>query len=283
MKKLAFLFATVVTLCMASCSAPKKVAYIQKVDEIPVEVLQQIPAPTDPTLMAGDLLNIELQGSDPTSLAPFNKGMGMYMDAEGKMVTTQTNRSSLNNSSYESNTMYYLVNADGYIDFPMLGMIHVAGMTKSQLAQEIVNGVYPRYVKEKPSVDVRLMNFRVTMLGAVKSNGQIQSKNERMNILEAIAMAGDLDIQANRENVLLYRLNADGTREIHRIDLTDKNLLLSPYYNLQQNDIIYVEPNKSMKNRSWTLNPAVGAVLTIVGGLSSIAGLVLSIITLTRI
>ncbi len=283
MKKLAILIAIVGTLCVTSCSAPKKVAYIQKVDDIPVEVLQQIPAPTDPTLMAGDLLNIELQGSDPTALAPFNKGMGMYVDADGKIVTASTHRSTNSNSTSESNTMYYLVNSEGYIDFPMLGMIHVAGMTKNQLAQEIANGVYPRFVKDKPSVDVRLMNFRVTMLGAVKANGQIQSKNERMNILEAIALAGDLDIQAKRDNVLLYRLNADGTREIHRIDLTDKNLLLSPYYNLQQNDIIYVEPNKSLKNRSWTLNPAVSAVLTIVGGLSSIIGLVLSIITLTRL
>ncbi|MDE6310359.1 MAG: polysaccharide biosynthesis/export family protein [Muribaculaceae bacterium] len=283
MKKLAFLFAIATALCVTSCSSPKKVAYIQKVDEIPVEVLQQIPAPSDPTLMPGDLLNIELQGSDFTALAPFNKGTGMYLDADGKIVTSQSNRGNINNTSSESNTMYYLVNADGYIDFPMLGMLHVAGMTKSQLAQEILNGVYPRFVKDKPSVDVRLMNFRVTLLGAVKTNGQVQSKNERMNILEAIALAGDLDIQAQRENVLLYRLNADGTREIHRIDLTDKNLLLSPYYNLQQNDIIYVEPNQSMKNRSWTLNPAVGAVLTIVGGLSSIAGLVISIITLTRL
>lgn len=82
--------------------------------------------------------------------------------------------------------------------------------------------------------------------------------------------------------MLLYRINADGKREIHRLDLTDKNLLLSPYYNLQQNDIIYVEPNSSRKNNAWTLNPAVGATITIVGGLSSIAGLVVGVINLAK-
>lgn len=281
MKKIGLILALTLTLGMAGCSAPKKVAYVQQVDAIPAEVIAQIPAPTDPTLMAGDLLNIELNGADPIALAPFNRGA--YVDADGRMSTVNSRRSSTGSNSQESNTDYYLVNSDGEIDFPMLGKIHVAGLTKKQLEQEILNGVYPRYVKDRPSVDVRLMNFRVTMLGAVKSNGVIQSKNERLNILEAIAMAGDLDIQAQRDNVLLYRLNADGTREIHRLDLTDKNLLLSPYYNLQQNDIIYVEPNSSRKNNSWTLNPAVGAVLTIVGGLSSVAGLVVGVINLTKL
>lgn len=267
--------------CLASCSAPKKVAYIQNVDAIPAEVLAQIPAPTDPTLMPGDLLNIDLTGSDPVALAPFNRGS--YVDANGNITRVASKSSGTSNLGGESNTDYYLVNQNGDIDFPMLGIIHVAGLTKSQLAAEILNGVFPRYVKDRPTVDVRLMNFRVTMLGAVKSNGIIQSKNERLNILEAIAQAGDLDIQGQRENVLLYRLNADGTREVHRMDLTDKNLLLSPYYNLQQNDIIYVEPNSSMKGKSWTLNPAVGAVITVVGGLSSIAGLVVGVINLTKL
>lgn len=282
MKKVSGLVIFLVALLAASCSSPKKVAYIQKVDVIPAEVIAQIPAPTDPVLQPGDLLNIDLQGSDPIALAPFNRGM--YVDADGRVTSMMTHRNTQSGgSSADTNTDYYLVNSDGDIDFPMLGIIHVAGLTKKELAQEILNGVYPRYLKERPSVDVRLMNFRVTMLGAVRSNGVYQSKNERMNILEAIAMAGDLDIQAQRDNVLLYRLNADGTREIHRLDLTDKNLLLSPYYNLQQNDIIYVEPNKSKKNTSWTLNPAVGAILTVVGGLSSIAGLIVGIVNLTRL
>ncbi len=281
MKKLGIILAVAAAMAVAGCSAPKKVAYIQKVDAIPAEVIAQIPAPTDPTLMAGDLLNIDLSGADPVALAPFNRGM--YVDAEGNVVQMSHRVSSSSGSSIESNTEYYLVNSEGDIDFPMLGKIHVAGLTKRQLEQEILNGVYPRYVKDRPSVDVRLMNFRVTMLGAVKSNCVFQSKNERMNILEAIAMAGDLDIQAQRDNIILYRLNADGTRELHRIDLTDKNLLLSPYYNLQQNDIIYVEPNSSRKNNSWALNPAVGAVLTVVGGISSVAGLVVGIVNLTRL
>lgn len=280
MKKLGFVVALAVALGLAGCTAPKKVTYIQQADVIPADVLAQIPAPSDPVLMAGDLLNIELSGSDPVALAPFNRGS--YVDEEGKINTNNQNGNRSNQGTMESNTQFYLVDAKGDIDYPMLGKIHVAGMTKDQLAAEILSGVYPRYVKERPSVDVRLMNFRVTMLGAVRSPGMIQAKNERLNILEAVALAGDLDIQAQRDNVLLYRINPDGKREIHRLDLTDKNLLLSPYYNLQQNDIIYVEPNSSRKNNAWTLNPAVGATITIVGGLSSIAGLVVGVINLAK-
>ncbi len=93
-------------------------------------------------------------------------------------------------------------------------------------------------------------------------------------------MAGDLNIKGERETILLYRTNADGTRELHRLDIHDKNFLLSPYFNLQQNDIIYVVPNKSMASGAWTLSPAVTTVFTLVGGVSSIIALVVTLINL---
>ena len=126
------------------------------------------------------------------------------------------------------------------------------------------------------------MNFRVTVAGAVRSPGVYQSRNERMTFLEAISMAGDLDIKGDRENILLYRTNADGTREVHRLNIHDKDFLMSPYFTLQQNDYIYVEPNGSMRQNAWQLNPAVGATITIVGGLSSVASLVIGIVNLTK-
>lgn len=103
-----------------------------------------------------------------------------------------------------------------------------------------------------------------------------------MTFIEAITMAGDLDIKGQRENILLYRLNPDGTREVHRLNIHDKDFVLSPYYYLQQNDYIYVEPNRSMKNSAWQLSPAVGATLTIVGGISSVTALVFSILNFTK-
>ena len=179
-------------------------------------------------------------------------------------------------------TQFYLVDKDGNIDFPVIGKLQVGGKTKSEIAEIVQNAVYPKYVKEKPAVDVRLMNFRVTIIGAVKSPGVIESKTERMNFLEAIAEAGDLDIRGQRENIMLIRTNNNGQREIHRLNLNDKNLLISPYFNLQQNDIIYVQPNESAAHGAWQLNPAVGATITIVGGISSIASFIIGIVNLAK-
>ena len=103
-----------------------------------------------------------------------------------------------------------------------------------------------------------------------------------MNFLEAITMAGDLELQADRENILLYRTEADGTRSVHRLNIHDKDFLLSPYFQLRQNDYIYVEPNKSMKQSAWQLNPAVTSTLTIIGGMSSLASLIVGILNLSK-
>ena len=127
-----------------------------------------------------------------------------------------------------------------------------------------------------------LMNFRVTVAGAVKSPGMYQSKNERMTFLEAISMAGDLDIRGDREEIYLYRTNPDGSREVHKLNINDKNFLLSPYFNLQQNDIIYVQPNKSLQQNAWQLSPVASATITIVGGISSLSSLIVGIINLSK-
>lgn len=270
-----------VALALAtSCSAPKKVPYFVEAEKIPSTVLNETTTVSDPRLAAGDLLNIQVSGVNMAAMAPFNKGR--YIDTEGKIGSMQSSTNSTISGSLEASTEYYLVNPDGCIDFPIIGKIKVAGLTKEQVADEISNAIYPRYVTEKPVVDIRLINFRVSVIGAVKSPGVYQSKNEHMTFIEAIAMAGDLDIKGERENIMLIRANADGTREIHRLDIHDRNFLLSPYYTLQQNDIIYVEPNASMRQNAWQLNSAVGATITIVGGLSSLAGLVIGIINLAN-
>ena len=103
-----------------------------------------------------------------------------------------------------------------------------------------------------------------------------------MNFLEAISMAGDLDIKGDRENILLYRINPDGSREVHKLNIHDKNFLLSPYYTLQQNDYIYVVPNKSMRQGAWQMNPAVTATISVVGGISSLASLIIGILNLSK-
>lgn len=269
----------VLVAILSSCStAHLKVPYMVDAETIPADVLSQIQSVSNPIIGSNDLLNIEVTGRDMVAVSLFNKGK--YITSEGTI--SQNTNNNLSGSNLDKSTQYYLVDKDGNIDFPIIGKLNVVGKTKAQIAEIVQNAIYPKYVKEKPAVDVRLMNFRVTVIGAVRSPGVIESKTERLNFLEAIAEAGDLEIRGQRENIMLIRTNVDGQREIHRLNLNDKNILLSPYFNLQQNDIIYVQPNESAAQGAWQLNPAVGATITIVGGISSIASLIIGIANLAK-
>jgi polysaccharide export outer membrane protein len=271
--------ACVCAILLTGCSAPKKVPYLVDAETIPRESLAAVSTVKDPIFVQGDLLNICIYASDPTAVAQFNKGQ--YLTPEGAISKTSNNTNTAGTNT-TSLTDYYLVDADGNIDYPVIGRIHIAGKTKEQLAREIKDAIYPRYIKIEPTIDIRLMNFRVTILGQVKSPGVYQSDNERMNILEALAKAGDLDIRGDRENVLLYRTNADGTREVHRLNLHDKSLLLSPYFNLQQNDFIYITPNRSAAASAWQMHQGWTTAISVVSGLASIAALVIGIINLNK-
>lgn len=271
--------ACVCAILLTGCSAPKKVPYLVDAETIPRESLAAVSTVKDPIFVQGDLLNICIYASDPTAVAQFNKGQ--YLTPEGAISKTSNNINTAGTNT-TSLTDYYLVDAEGNIDYPVIGRIHIAGKTKEQLAREIKDAIYPRYIKIEPTIDIRLMNFRVTILGQVKSPGVYQSDNERMNILEALAKAGDLDIRGDRENVLLYRTNADGTREVHRLNLHDKSLLLSPYFNLQQNDFIYITPNRSAAASAWQMHQGWTTAISVVSGLASIAALVIGIINLNK-
>ena len=270
--------ACVCAILLTGCSAPKKVPYLVDAETIPRESLAAVSTVKDPIFVQGDLLNICIYASDPTAVAQFNKGQ--YLTPEGAISKTSNNTNTAGTNT-TSLTDYYLVDAEGNIDYPVIGRIHIAGKTE-QLAREIKDAIYPRYIKIEPTIDIRLMNFRVTILGQVKSPGVYQSDNERMNILEALAKAGDLDIRGDRENVLLYRTNADGTREVHRLNLHDKSLLLSPYFNLQQNDFIYITPNRSAAASAWQMHQGWTTAISVVSGLASIAALVIGIINLNK-
>ncbi len=279
MKRSAFYLAIASLAVMTSCHAPKNVTYLMDVDNLPVSELQKSNSRIDPALGPGDLLNIKVFASNMASVAQFNKGL--LISPEGQISTVNYSSSTSNNSA-ETSTDFYLVNSEGDIDFPVLGIIHVAGKTKEELAEDIRSMIYPKYVTTPPTIDIRLMNFKVTVLGAVKSPGVVTSKNERMNILEALALAGDLDIKGQRDNILLYRTNSDGSREIHRLNLNDRDLLLSPYFNLQQNDFIYIEPNRSAKQNAWQMHQGWNVAISVVGGISSVAALVIGIVNLTK-
>lgn len=262
------LFTALAALALASCTSTKDVPYMIDANNLPQDVLKNASMASDPVLQAGDMLNINVGGLDEETVKPFNKTQ-YIVQASG------TN----NLNSGENSMFYYLVDNNGEIEFPMLGRLKVAGMTKSATEDYIASKIYPRYLTAKPSVEVRITNFRVYALGEVNSPGIIKSANGRLNILEAVSMAGDLTIHGKRDNIMIIRTNADGSRQVKRMNLNDPNIIVSPDFYLQQNDCIYVEPNASKARSSWNVPPALTLTTSSIGVLISIATFV---ITLTK-
>ncbi|MBR6284154.1 MAG: polysaccharide biosynthesis/export family protein [Muribaculaceae bacterium] len=263
-------FMAVVSLLLASCGTTKDVPYLIDAGTLPPEVLKAAARSTDPTVMAGDLLYINVSGPDAEVVKPFNKGLYLSQTGSG-------GSNSINNG--ENSMLFYLVDNNGYIDFPLLGKLRVAGMTKSATEDYIASQIYPRYLTVKPGVEVRFENFHVYTMGEVNNPGMVKANNGRLNILEALAMSGDLTIKGRRDNIMIVRTNADGSRSVKIVNLNDKNLIVSNDFMLQQNDIIYVEPNASKARSSWNVPPALSLGMSSVGTLISIATF---IITLTK-
>lgn len=211
-------------LIMTSCVSTKKMVYFQD-----SETAQRNEALLnfEPKIVAGDLLSINVSAIEAEAALPFN----LYKTASGT----------------STKPLLYLVDSDGEINFPVLGSLKVAGLTTKQVTQNLTATLGAYLVK--PIVNIRLTNFKVTVLGEVKSPGTYTIPNERITIVEALGLAGDLSIQGKRNTVLLIR-EQGGERKFITMDLTNKKLFNSPYYYLAQNDVIYVEPNKTKINSS---------------------------------
>ena len=224
---------------LSGCSAAKKVPYFKNIDSISLAASKGL---YDARIMPKDLLSIAVVTSDQETSRPFN------LFANMPSSTGATGGS----NSVISTVQQYLVNNEGEINFPVVGKLKVVGLTNSECEKLIFDKIKPYFsAEENPVVTVRLSSYRVVLAGAVKSPGVVPVTNEKMSIMEAIASAGDLTIFGKRDNVLLIRENPDGQKEIHRLNLNDANLINSPYYYVQQNDYIYVEPNKVEANNAY--------------------------------
>lgn len=233
-KWIVILFASL--FIMSSCSSYKNVPYLQN-PEVVNELKKELPL-YDAKIMPKDLLTITVNTTDPEAAAPFN-------------LTIQTPTSASNNRNiYSQPTLQqYLVNNEGNIDFPVLGQLHVGGLTKDQ-AEDLIREKMKPYLREEPIVTVRMVNYKISVMGEVARPGTFTVSNEKVNILEALAMAGDLTIWGKRDDVMLIREDAKGKREIVTLNLNDANLITSDHYYLQQNDILYVSPNKTKAKNS---------------------------------
>lgn len=250
-----------VLLC--SCGSTKEIAYFQNAQYIDYEQSKFL---YDAKIMPKDILSITVSTTNPDAAKPFN-------------LSVPTTFSSTNSSLYTTGQLQsYLVDNEGCIDFPIVGTLKVGGLTKSDCEQLILAKIKP-YLNEneRPIVTVRMTNYKISVLGEVTRPGMFTVSNEKINILEALAQAGDLTIYGIRTNVKLIREDETGKKQIYTINLNDASLVNSPYYYLQQNDIVYVEPNK-VKARNSNVGNTTGLWLTGTSILISMASLLYSIL-----
>lgn len=255
------LFALWMMLLLAGCSSYRNVPYLQN-PQIVNNFGEELSL-YDARIMPKDLLVITVNTTDPLVAAPFN----LIVQSSISTSITATTQPAL---------QQYLVDNNGEINFPVLGRLKVGGMTKREAENLIKERLKPYVVNEEPIVTVRMVNYKIAVLGEVNRPGMFTISNEKVNILEALAMAGDMTIYGVRDDVKLIREREDGKREIIKLNLTNAAIVTSPYYYLEQNDIIYVKPNK-MKAKNADIGTTTSLWLTSVSILVSVASLLATI------
>jgi polysaccharide export outer membrane protein len=214
----------VLGLLLFSCKTREKLVYLQGPDAGPA-----LQTNYQPVLRTDDQLLIQVGGSEMEALAPFQ----FYYMSNQQGGGGQQGMQMLQNITY-------IIDINGNINFPQLGFVQLAGLTRLQ-AVELLQSRLSEYVSN-PTVNIQVLNFKYSVLGQVRNPGLYNCPTERFTILEAIAQAGDLQATGLRNNVLVVR-EQNGQRVEYRLDLTSKDLYQSPAYYIRQNDVIYVEPN----------------------------------------
>ena len=251
------LIAGAMAALMSACSQSAEIAYVKDAAR---DTAQEITGEFTKGIQANDLLSIYVESESPEVTIQFNQETNKIAYANGMVINPGS-----------SAVTGYLVSRDGDIIFPVLGKIHVLGLTHEQLAKELEN----RLVSEGHILDavvtVKLLNFKVSVLGDVVRPGVIQATGERLTIFEALSMVGDMTIYGQRTNVTVIR-EENGQRTIGELDLSSKDVFDSPYYYLHQNDVVYVEPNLK-KKRSAERDPMtltyISSAVSIISVLSS--------------
>jgi polysaccharide export outer membrane protein len=246
----------IIAIVVSSCVSSTKITYLQDIYTAKKE--GQTNSSYEPKLQADDLLSIIVSAENPENALPFN------------LPTIQSNYNT-DGTVTQSAIKTYLINSKGEIDFPVLGKIKLAGLTHNEAHDKLVVLVSD-YIKN-PGVNLLILNFKVSVLGEVNRPGSIPVKGERITLLEALSLAGDLTIYGKRNNILVIR-EQNGEKTYQSIDITNSSFINSPFYYLSQNDVIVVHPNKTKINGA-----AVGPNTTII--ISSIA-LLLTLLTFLK-
>jgi len=254
-------FLSIIVLVIASsCASRKDIVYFQ--DE-PLSTESKLDNMFELTYKTNDILTIDVSSIEPAAVMPFNLSPVSYANNNSGSDLTA-------NGNLLRQT--YLVDQMGNIEFPVLGTLHVGGLTRTQ-ATEMLKERLREYVTDA-IVNIRLINFTVTVLGEVNNPGTYTIQDERISLSEALGLAGDLSIYGKRDNVFLIR-EVDGKKKYAKLDLTSINVVNSPVYYLSQNDVIYVEPNNA-KVRQSAYNQNTGVIISAVATLATITAIIIN-------
>jgi polysaccharide export outer membrane protein len=241
----------------SSCISNKKIAYFQ-FDKIDQENVSNV---YNTVFKADDLLQITVASDDVVAAKPFNLPAVAFSAASNSLLA-------------QPQQLSYLIDSKGEIDFPVLGKLKIGGLTREETIRMLKSRLTPDYLKE-PTINIRISNFKITVQGDVRSPGTFTIPNERVTILDAIGLAGDLNISGKRDNVLVIREEGSLKKE-YRVNLLSKKTYTSPVFYLQQNDIVYVEHNYA-KIQSASANTNTGLFISITGTLIAIVTLLIRI------
>ena len=259
-----FLLFGLVAFLMSSCNTSKEIIYLQ---DVRLESPEEIKAAETITIEPKDMLSIVVSSSQPDAARIFNLPIMATQASNGDLM-------------YDSYLNGYVVDGDGYIDFPVVGKIKASGLNRWQLQDRIMETLRDKKLLDDPVVTVDFMNFKVSILGEVTAPGTYSIKSDKVSVLEAIAMARDLTIYGKRDEVYVIR-EEGGQRHSYKLDLRSSDIFDSPAYYLKQNDVIYVQPNKVRAGQSTINQNTVKSVsmwVSIASLLTSIGVLVANIV-----
>ena len=253
----------ILLLTMFSCKPKENMVYMEKEKNIAESKINQAVF-YGAHIQSGDVLDIKVTAFDENAVRPFN----LYS------MNNSTSPGQMNGQTAQLAPQGYLVDNEGFIYFPVIGKLYIKGMTLAQLRADLEKRLLT-YLAE-PLVSIKQLNFNVTVLGEVKNPGQHTSASDKITILQALGLAGDMTDFGNRTNVKLIR-EEEGVSKTYVIDFTDKNITSSPYYYMQQNDVLYVEPDM-IKKKSANIDPNRGLVFQIGGIALGVASILISIL-----
>lgn len=261
-RRLYFFPVAILAMWLAGCTSSKNVAYIQGAGKGETDEYQHSTPLYDAHILPKDLLTITVTATDPEAVQAFN-------------LTVPSKTTGLTTSS-QPQLQPYLVDNNGQINFPVVGMITLGGLTKRGAELKITD-LLGKYLKEKPVVTVSFVNYKISVLGEVERPNIFTISNEKVNIFEALAMAGDMTIWGRRDNVKVIREDAKGNQRVIVLNLNDRDIIYSPYYYLQQNDVVYVEPNKT-KAKNSDIGSATSIWLSATSIMISVATLLVNVL-----